>query len=105
MDTFVESITAMVNEYLSYAPKSLVVNTAIEMFRQIRNYPVSYTEDMILNDMQMNKNKIAMAVVELDAKEGAEGETAHNENGINRTYSNMICPLAYAYIVPFVKMM
>lgn len=31
---------------------------------------------------------IAMAVVDLKAKEGAEGETSHSENSISRSYEN-----------------
>lgn len=103
MDDFVDNITALATEYLGYAPKSLVVNNSIEVFRTIRNYPDTFTEDMILSDMQKNKSKIAMAVVELDAKEGAEGETVHSENGISRTYNNLICPLAYACVSSYVN--
>lgn len=42
--------------------------------------------------------------VELYAKQGAEGETAHSENGITRTYDNSVVSDRLArQIVPYAK--
>jgi hypothetical protein len=99
MSTFSESVTIKAAEYLGYNPKDLVVNMAIELFKDARNYPPSYSEDKITADMTLNINKIAMAVVELDSKEGAENELSHSENGINRQYNKSI--MAYNSIPQF----
>ena len=101
MATIAETVTTNATEYLGYAPKTLTVNLAIEKFKDIRNYPSSYTEAMIETDMTNNISKITMAVVELDAKEGGEGENAHSENGISRTYGNYGMPEAYKSVAQF----
>lgn len=85
MEAFIDEIKNMTIEY-GVEATDLDVSLAIELFTDIRNYPSSYTIDMKLADMESNKSKIAMAVIELDAKNGVEGQTAHNENGTNRTY-------------------
>ena len=47
--------------------------------------------------------KIAMAVVEIDAKDGVEGQTAHSESGYNRTYSD--CIMAYKDVIGFANVL
>ena len=49
--------------------------------------------------MQKNKSKIAMAVVELDSKDGFENQTGHSENGYSRTFKDGI--IAYEGIIGF----
>lgn len=100
METFIEDIKTQTMEYLEYEPKSLTINLAIEIFKGCRDYPKSYSQETILADMQDNISKIAMAVVEIDAKDGVENQTAHNENGISRTYANGAIPMAYSGVLP-----
>ena len=50
-------------------------------------------------DMKKNKAKIAMAAIEIDAKDGAEGQLSHGESGISRTYYNGI--MAYKDVIGF----
>jgi predicted transcriptional regulator len=97
------SVMTKSTEYLGYAPKQLSVDLAIEMFADCRSYPASYTESLIDADMTKSISKIVMAVIEIDAKEGAENETAHSENGINRQYSKGIT--AYVGIPQFAHVM
>lgn len=97
---FIEKIEELATAYLEYEPKSLTMNLAIEIFKSCRNYPKSYSQETILADMQDNISKIAMAVVEIDAKDGVENQTAHNENGISRTYANGAIPTAYSGVIP-----
>ena len=40
-----------------------------------------------------------MAAIEIDAKDGVEGQTAHSESGYNRTYSDGI--MAYKDVIGF----
>lgn len=99
MDVFKAEVKKLTTEYLGYEPNALVIHLAIEQFAAIRNYPVSYTEEMKIVDMEKNIAKIAMAVVEIDAKDGVEGQTAHGESGYSRTYSKYI--MAYKDVVGF----
>lgn len=96
MQDFIEELKAMTTEY-GIEATSLCVNLAIEIFSNIRNYPPEYTDEQILADMQDNKAKIAMAIVELDDREGMEGQTSHSENGYSRAFSENI--VAYKNVV------
>jgi hypothetical protein len=99
MDDFIEKVKNLTTEYLGYEAKGLVIQLAVEQFRAIRNYPGTWDEDKILADMEKNIAKIAMAVVELDAKEGVENQLSHSENGFSRTYSQSI--MAYSDVIGF----
>nr|DAG75540.1 MAG TPA: hypothetical protein [Caudoviricetes sp.] len=69
-------------------PSKLLIGFVTEKFKQCRNYPPYFTDAKIESDMEKHLNTIAMAVVDLKAKEGAEGETSHSENSISRSYEN-----------------
>ncbi len=100
MDDFIEKIKAAITKYDSEIKVSdLTVNLAIEAFETLRNYPGSWDEDKILADLEKNKAKIAMAVIEIDSKNGAEGQTQMSENGISRTYSEYL--MAYKGVIGF----
>lgn len=96
---FVSQVITNATEYLGYAPKQLTVDMAIEIFADLRRYPSDYTADMILDDKELNIAKISMAVVELDAKIGIEGQISHSENGMARNYGSLLNPKAYANVV------
>ena len=100
MDDFIKKIKAAITEYDSEIKVSdLTVNLAIEAFETLRNYPGSWDEDKILADLEKNKAKIAMAAIEIDSKNGAEGQTQMSENGISRTYSEYL--IAYKGVIGF----
>lgn len=104
MDKFIAMITEMATKYLDNdVPSELSVALAIEQYKDCRNYPSTYTDEMILADMQNAKNKIAMAVAEIDAKVGIEGHQSFSENGISRNFGNNPLPKAYATVTPFVN--
>ncbi len=98
VEEFEKKIKSMTTEY-GVSASALVVSLAIEAFTDLRNYPDSWTEEKILADMEKNKAKIAMAAIEIDAKDGVEGQTAHAESGYNRTYSKYI--MAYKDVIGF----
>ena len=102
MDEFIADVKSMTTEY-GVETSDLVVSLAIEQFETIRNYPASWDETKKLADMEKNKAKIAMAVVEIDAKDGVEGQTAHSESGYNRTYSDGI--MAYKDVIGFANVL
>ena len=99
MDEFIADVKSMTTEYLGYEANTLVIQLAIERFVSLRNYPSSYTDEMKIADMRNNIAKIAMAVVEIDAKDGVEGQLSHGESGIARTYYNGI--MAYKDVIGF----
>ena len=100
MEEFIKEIQAMTTEY-GVEATSLNITLAIEKFRDLRNYPASWTDEKILADMQKNKSKIAMAAVELDSKDGMENQTGHSENGYSRTFKDGI--IAYEGVIGFAK--
>ena len=98
MKAFIEEIKAMTTEY-GVQTSDLIVTLAIEQFETIRNYPSSWNEEKKLSDMKKNKAKIAMAVIEIDSKDGAENQLSHSENGISRSYYSGI--MAYKNVIGF----
>lgn len=98
MDALTESIKILITEY-GLEVSDLSILFAIEQFQTIRNYPSSWDEEKKIADMEKNKAKIAMAAIEIDAKDGAEGQVSHSENGISRTWSDKIS--AYKDVIGF----
>lgn len=98
MSGFITVVKGIITEY-GITASDLSVMFAIETYRDLRNYPKSYTDEKILADMESNKNKIAMAAVEIDAKEGVEGQTADSDNGISRSYGALFTPKAFSAVV------
>lgn len=100
---FASQVMTSATSYLGYAPKQLSVDLAIEIYSDIRKYPSDYTSDMILADQTSNLAKITMAVAEIDAKEGIEGQISHAENGMTRSYGDNPNPKAYTTIVQIAR--
>ena len=98
MDVLTESIKILITEY-GLEVSDLSILFAIEQFQTIRNYPSSWDEGRKIADLEKNKAKIAMAAIEIDGKDGAEGQVSHSENGISRTWSDKI--LAYKDVIGF----
>ena len=98
MEEFIAKIKA---KTITYGVKvsDLSVELAIEQFETIRNYPSSWDDEKKLTDMENNKAKITMAAIEIDSKDGAEGQNSHSENGISRTWTDSI--MAYKNVVGF----
>jgi len=64
------------------------LNTAIRAIKSARNYPASYTPQMIADDLDnYYANIFDLAIYEYN-QSGAEGEIIHNENGTNRSYKS-----------------
>lgn len=91
----VDDVRAKATTYLSdvddmadVTPSTMVIDFCIEKFCEKRNYPSTYTNEKKESDIRKHINTIAMAVVDIYMKSGAEGEVSHDENGIRRTYEN-----------------
>ena len=85
------------------APSILLVDFVMEKHRDLRNYPSSFSDEKIEKDIEKHISTIAMAVVDLKMKEGAEGETSHSENSTSRTYENAyISSSIFKDVLPYV---
>ena len=98
MEDFIAKIKSKTIEY-GVEVSNLSVDLAIEQFEDARNYPSSWNEDKKLADMEKNKAKIAMAAIEIDAKDGAENQLSHSENGTSREYYEGI--MAYKDVIGY----
>lgn len=78
--------------------KPLSVDLAVEIYSDKRKYPSDYTSEMILADQTSNLAKLTMAAVEIDGMDGIEGQIAHSENGMTRSYGDNPVPKAYATV-------
>lgn len=111
MATLAEELTAKAEQYFNSIPElegqkpsAMLVDFVIEKFHQHRNYPSSFSEVQVDTDMRKHISTMAMAVVDIYAKSGAEGQTAHSENGVSRTYENAyISSSVFNDVLPFVK--
>lgn len=87
-------------------PPMLLVDFVIEKYKQHRNFPNGFSEQKINKDMADHLATMAMAVVDLYMKSGAEGEVSHSENGISRAYENAyISSSIFSDVLPFVKIL
>lgn len=79
---------------------NLKVKDAIREVKRERNYPDSYTDGMILSDMERLYSNIKAKAVYKGNLIGAEFQSSSNENGISRVWieyerlSNGIIPIA-----------
>lgn len=87
-------------------PSAMLVDFVIEKYKQHRNFPNHYTDSMIELDMTNHMTTLAMAVVDLYMKIGAEGETSHSEKNIDRVYENAyISESLFSDVMPFVRVL
>lgn len=103
--TFEYRVAEKANFYLDEEEEvsSLAVEFVIAKFKDRINFPHSFTGEQISAIMESNIPTIAMAVVDLTAKAGGEGETSHTDSGTVRQYENAYLSLSlFADIVPYV---
>lgn len=106
-----EELSAKVSEYINgidelkgKVPSMLLIDFVIEKYKQHRNFPSTFNAKKIEDDMTEHLSTMAMAVVDIFMKVGAEGEKNHSENGINRTYENAYISLSvFNDVLPFVR--
>lgn len=63
-----------------------IVDFVIEYAVNESHFPDSFTEDRIATRLDRCSSALAMACVEVYGRAGSEGERAHSENSISRTY-------------------
>lgn len=81
-----------------------IVDFVIEYATEQCHFPKNFNEKQIVTDLARSKNSLAFACNEIYAKTGAEGQTAHSENGISRSYdSAWISPKLLSGLPNYVK--
>lgn len=108
-----ETLTSKVKTYFDsqsdlagQTPSPMLVDFVIEKWKDKRNYPMSFSEDRINNDMNNHISTLAMAVLDLHIKAGFEGQTSSSENGISRVFENAyISSSIFVDVLPFVDIL
>lgn len=72
-------------ETLSAFPLS-IVDFVVEYAINESHFPADYTDEQIATRLGRCVNALAMACIEVYSRVGGEGEKAHSENAISRTY-------------------
>lgn len=63
-----------------------IVDFVVEYAINESHFPADYTEEQITTRLNRCVNALAMACIEVYSRVGGEGERAHSENSISRTY-------------------
>lgn len=75
-------------EKVSSDTLNIIVKTVVKEIIQIREYPETFTEEQILEDLDKYYATI-LRVAEYDYNTiGVEGQNSHSENGVSRSYVN-----------------
>ena len=72
-------------EEMNTFPQS-IVDFVIEYAINESHFPIGYTDEQMANRLNRCTNAMAMACMEVYSRVGAEGEKAHSENSVSRTY-------------------
>lgn len=67
---------------------SLSVKRAIRSFKNKRNYPSSYTDEKVNKDMEKCYDCIFDLALFFLVKQGAEFQSSHSENSVNRNWES-----------------
>ena len=67
---------------------NLAINRAIRSFKQKRNYPSSYTDDKIKNDVKKCYDCVFDLALYFLVKQGAEFQNSHSESSVNRNWNS-----------------
>lgn len=108
---FRDNLITKVEEYINFIPdmqdekvNPMLVDFVIEKFKQRRNYPSTFTDEIIENDLSEHLSTMAMAIVDMLNKLGAEGEQSHTENSVTRQYeSAYISTSIFCDVLPYVN--
>ena len=101
MGELIQEILALTRAYFNKMDESigddfqiLLIQSAIDNYKNLRNYPESYTDEMIDNDVisyfGRRKANVAMEVIpEMYGRFGAEGLALLTDAGTVRQFKNM----------------
>lgn len=80
-----------------------LIKQATEDVKARRNYPDSYTEEMITEDLKQFEGVIVNLVVYDHSQAGEEFMASYGENGVSRTWKDR--DSLFIGVFPFVKML
>lgn len=60
-----------------------------------KRYPFGYTDEQKSSAITLYEDNVIHVAIFLFNKDGAEGETSHNENGVSRSYDGAFIPNSY----------
>lgn len=80
-----------------------LIKQATEDVKNRRNYPNSYTEEMITKDLKQFEGVIVNLVVYDHSQVGEAFMASYNENGVNRTWRNR--DSLFVGVFPFAKVL
>lgn len=63
-----------------------IVDFVLEYAISESHFPSDYSDEQIGTRLSRCASSLAMACIEVYSRTAAEGETAHSENGVSRTY-------------------
>jgi len=102
--TDAEKLLALQNRIKPEVADDSVLSELLEQAGAIvlnRRFPFGYPKDAVV-PYQYERVQVAIAL-ELFSKQGAEGQTAHSENGISRSYeAGDVSPSLLKQIIPMV---
>ena len=82
-----------------------IVDFVIEYAVSCCHFPKDFSDEKKMSVLTSHKNSLAMACNDIFAKVGAEGQDAHNENSISRSYeSSWITPSLLAKLPNYVTL-
>lgn len=106
LTTKVQTYINSIDELAGQTPSPMLIDFVVEKFKQHRNYPLHFTDSIIEDDLYKHISTIAMAVVDMISKMGAEGEESHSENGVTRKYeSAYISTNIFIDVLPYVNIL
>lgn len=86
----------------SEAILAIKVKNAIREIKSARMYPKSYTEEMMISDLETNYYSTIVNLARYDYNQiGAEGESSHSEGDVDRTWVDRNS--YFNGVIPFVK--
>lgn len=94
MEELMEEILEDLKTELSLTKKSDInilsskVKNAVREIRRDRNYPTTFTDEMIALDLEIYYSNIRELALYDFNQFGAEGQTSHSENNISRSWKN-----------------
>ena len=95
----------LVGEELDDAVLSRLADRAIGIYKSYVNYPASVAETDINADLEKHIECLTDLALNAWAKQGAEFETQHSENGVNRSWSSETSIFSMYGIVPYAEVM
>lgn len=107
MDELKTEITTILTQYLnedamSYEVMSVFSERAMLAFKEYRNYPLGWTDEKILADMNRHKSCIADLALYEYIQQGAEFQSMHIESGLYRMWQSEGSIYTHHRVVPFV---